>query len=174
MSTTRLPQSINPARLAYQSVRLEGEIPLKLMRRIAATVGADEGVVQVGLQFDVDAEGYRTVTGKLEATLQLVCQRCLKPYEHSLEAQVSSAFLADERKVEELPGHLEPVILEEDWLDLATMVEDELILSIPIVPMHNESECSVQLGEMEQAEVLEEPEERDNPFAILAALKKKT
>ena len=169
MATNRLPKSINPLRLADQSAKLVGEVSLSGMRRIAPLVNPKFNVAKIDLQFNLNMDGYRTVVGSIESTVQLQCQRCMQEFNQRLRTDISSAFLTNESAVEALPEYLDPIVLEEDWIDLETLIEDELILAIPLVPKHDESECTIRSNEVAVEE--EEPEEKVNPFAVLAQLK---
>lgn len=99
----------------------------------------------------------------------LVCQRCLAPCELSLEVRRSFLFAADEAQAEQLDEDIEEDVLAMTRnLDLRELVEDELILAMPIVPRHEH--CPQPLvKEPSAAAALEEP--KPNPFAVLETLR---
>merc|ERR1712171_31426 len=71
-----------------------------------------------------------------------------------------------------IPEAYEPVeVTDHGEVNLLQIFEDELLLSLPIVPLHAESECTVKQDDMSFGKI--EPEqERQNPFAVLKELKR--
>jgi uncharacterized protein len=99
--------------------------------------------------------------------MDLVCQRCLQPLPVEVTAQRSFLFVAGEHQAAELDAECEDDVLAlTRSLDLAELVEDELLLSLPLVPRH--AACPLHLP-ADPGEPLSE--DRPNPFAALAALK---
>lgn len=107
-----------------------------------------------------------------QATVALTCQRCLKPVEEHLEVSRWFRFVRDESQAAELDMESEDdVLVLARHMDLRELVEDELLLELPVVPRHDECPEPLVAPESAQEEELAEPE-RPNPFAALAALKK--
>ena len=74
---------------------------------------------------------------------------------------------------EELSPEYEPLFVEDEPLHLADIVEDELILALPAVAMHPESECTGAQHPSRDGEEESQPAEaKPNPFAVLAKLKR--
>lgn len=102
------------------------------------------------------------------------CQRCLAPVAVDLSLDCVFALLTDENHVALLDEDVEPILLaevvdEKDKLWLLPLIEDELLVTLPLSPKHDNCEMSVsQVGE-----VIEIEEEKENPFAVLAGLKGK-
>jgi uncharacterized protein len=95
--------------------------------------------------------------------LNLVCQRCLQPMAVPLELDSKLRFVADEAQAEALDEHSEEDVLAlTAALDLHELVEDELILALPLVPRHDH--CPNAL-----ATAAEPVAEQAHPFAALAA-----
>lgn len=100
--------------------------------------------------------------------LSLVCQRCLGPVAAQVQAQRSFLFAADEAAAAALDAEVEDDVLAMTRsLDLRELVEDELLLALPLVPRHEV--CPEPLP----VPAAEEPgaDDRPNPFAVLAAWK---
>jgi len=105
-----------------------------------------------------------------DTVVQLQCQRCLQAMTVPLAVERSFRFVRDEAEAEaEDPDSDEDVLALSRTLDLFALVEDELILELPLVPRHDV--CPQPLP-VPQDEPLEEDEPRPNPFAKLAALKR--
>ncbi len=106
--------------------------------------------------------------GQVSAEVSLICQRCLEPMVAPLSTHVAVGFISDEREVELLPVEFEPYLLKEEQVALADLVEDELILALPVVAMHSDTDCQVWYQESDDIA----PEtDRENPFAVLSKLK---
>ncbi|MYL22800.1 YceD family protein [Vreelandella massiliensis] len=173
MLTSLLPSRVEPYKLAARHERLEGLVPLNQLARLAEEAGDQTGDCHVVLEFGVDAQGRREIRGHLQATLSLACRRCLEPMPQPVESRFLLGMISDEALADELPASHEPVLVENEQLDLLTVVEDELILSLPQVVYHDEKECRVSPEQLvSKAEGSDEKAApNDNPFAVLNALK---
>lgn len=174
----RDPLRLDVEAFAKDGGRLEGRWPLAGFQRLAESAHAE---ARPGAADEVvwNAEGeVRPVRGgepeiwlHVEARTQmdLECQRCLRPVSAPLTARRSFRFVADEATAAEIDADSEDDVLAlTRALNLQELVEDELILALPLVPMHDA--CPEPLG----VPAAEEPaaEERPNAFAALAALKR--
>lgn len=143
------------------------------MERLCGLLADDTGEVTVRLDFGIDEEGIRRVSGRLTAELRLVCQGCLEPMTYTVEASVSLAVVGNEAQAEQLPERYEPLMTEaQEPLFLQDIVEDELILALPIVARHPQGQCAATgaVGGVNANAGEDGP--RENPFAVLAGLKK--
>lgn len=102
-----------------------------------------------------------------EAQLALVCQRCLQPVGEALRARRSFQFVAGEDQAAAVDADSEDDVLAlTRTLDLIELLEDELLLALPLVPRHDA--CPQPLKVREDGAVFEE---RAHPFAALVDLK---
>ena len=155
-----------------------GQWPLAAMPRLGASILQPDGP---GLA-DWSARGLQLpVTGgppeiwlhlQASATVPLQCQRCLQPVSTALAVERRFRFVPTEAEAARLDEVSEDdVLVLEPRLDLAGLLEDELILSLPIVAMH---EVCPQPIRAEAPSAGPEIDERPHPFAALAALRKKS
>lgn len=175
MLTSQLPSRVEPYKLAARHERIEGLVALDKLPRLTEEAGVQTGDCYVVLEFGVDAQGRREIRGHLQATLALACRRCLVPLPQEVSSDFLLGMVSDEALAAELPASHEPVLVEKEQLDLLTVVEDELILSLPQVVYHEEAECHVsaeQLVSKTEGAASESPA-ATNPFAVLSALKGK-
>jgi uncharacterized protein len=101
----------------------------------------------------------------------MTCQRCGDPVAVTVNSPVAIAFIANEDEAERLPEGLEPYLVEDDRVILANLLEDELILALPIVAVHPEQACNPWFQrDQSTAEAVEE--KRPSPFAVLEQLKR--
>ena len=160
-----MPQFIAPERLAEAGARIEGRLELHKMTRLAELLMDSRGMVDLKLAFHRSEDGFIFITGRYETTLQLVCQRCLEPITVNLAHTINVSITFEGAALKKLPATLEPLILQHETIALADFVEDEILLGLPISPMHVPQECAAVESAMEHAHV------GSNPFHILKELK---
>lgn len=167
----RLPHQLDPFRLAEMGIVIEGRIPLNQLRRLSEVIAKDAGQVQVELRFDIDELGVPCAYGKVEAELQLTCQRCLEVFPYQVAQEIALAWVRSATDIDKLPSRYEPYLVEAVPLILNDVIEEELLLAIPQVPVHTESECIASLRSKVSKTEQQDAPVRENPFAILAKLK---
>ena len=165
-----LPQTIEPIKLVDQRVDLAGYISLNRFDRLADTLLDTEGDLIAELNFEVDPQGVKFMVGKITADVSLQCQRCMQPTRFQVDSQVSWGLVFSEEAAKQLPRQYEPLILANPEVDLWAIIEDELMLSLPLVAYHPEDECEASGRYTSGDELTTAPV--DNPFAVLASLKK--
>jgi len=167
----RLPHQIDPFRLCEARASLSGTIPLTQFQRLRPSLASDSGAIEVMLNFDIDELGVPFMQGQFKTVLQLVCQRCLEAYTFPVDQQSTLAWVRSEQEAERLPLRYEPYLVETNPLVLNDVIEDELLLSLPQIPMHDESECPARQWVEKPPEDIKEEEAKANPFSVLAKLK---
>lgn len=164
----RVPDFVDPLRLAEQGRRIEGRIKLERLSRLGSLLSSQKGEVIIDVEFGVGADGIPALRGTLSAQLEMYCQRCMTPAQFAIEAGINLGIVKNEQEAALLPDEYEPLQVEHEPTHFGDIVEDELILALPIAPMHEKSECAAW-------EPAEEPagdeEEKKNPFSVLAELK---
>ena len=163
-----LPRLIAPVRLAEARGRLEGRLPLRDMTRLCEVLGDASGEVSLRLAFDRDEQGFARVIGGYEAELELVCQRCLGAFAVKQACEIRVGVVFDSAEINELPGALEPLLLEQETIALSEFIEDEILLGLPIAPLHPPAACSVAVADGDPAL------DKENPFHALQALRDKS
>lgn len=172
-----LPRQLDPRKFAQQRVSISGKVDVKTLERLKPLLANDhEGTISAKLQFGVDEQGIRNVTGSIIAELAMVCQRCLEPVLEPLEVSIKLGIVWNDEKAANLSKSWEPWILEEGQTDIYQMLEDELILGLPIVAYHS-NECvphemySTESVDEKAKAVLEKMTNKPNPFQMLEELK---
>ena len=177
----------NPLRLdvpafARAGGELEGTWPAAELSRLAESA-ADEAPVRdwTGVRWRLAGEE-RPVRGgspetwlhlQVEAEARLTCQRCLKPVSVALGVDRPFRFVRDETQAAELDvDSEEDVLVLSSQFDAREWIEDELLLALPIVPLHKV--CPEPLAQALEAagHEAELPAGRPNPFAVLQSLKR--
>lgn len=164
--TGALPDHIEPLMLAESAAQLEGRLRLSACARLVADHGPQAGEARVVLAFGVDEDGVRFVFGRVQADLALTCNRCLEAFVAPVEAQVSLGIVCDLSGAERLPERYEPLIAGTEPLSLVDLVEDELLLAVPLAPAHPPGTCRAH-----GAGATVSGPARQRPFAALAGYK---
>lgn len=168
-----LPDLLDPMRAVDTKAVFAGSVPLKSFPRLRETLVGCEGEARYDLAFRRDDEGYAVAVGRVCAVLGLECQRCLGPMWHQVDAEIALVLVNGLDEARELPDDYEPLMLEERLIRALDLLEDELLLGIPQIPMHPGDPCVAQGAVTRDcaAEPPDVPVETNNPFAVLADLK---
>ena len=116
---------------------------------------------------------------KASTSIDLTCQRCMQSVSMPLEVDQWYRFVATEEiAMAEDDASEEDLLVMEPQFDLLALMEDELLMALPLVPMHQQ--CPESASKASQLVILstaamadDEPVKTPNPFAVLAQLKKK-
>lgn len=177
-----LPEFVDPIRLAETRQVLEGRVAVLAMPRLMAALDMaplSTGEVAVDLAFSVDGQGVRRVLGSLRTELDAICQRCLQPMIIPLHVNIALGIVRALDEVEHLPDGYEPLVLVPMTegqsqslisISVASIIEDELLLALPVAPLHAEAQCPAQFP-LRLGAIAEDflPEGKKRPFAMLAA-----
>ncbi len=144
-------------------------MPASVMQRLQKAV-VTLGPVHAQISFWRDEAGRFRVGGEVDAEVVIQCQRCLKPYAHRLGSAFEAAVVWSDEQARQLPAELEPWLASESGLALVESLEDELLLTLPTMPLHELSDCEGLSRYSSRAG--EQKFDRDKPFAVLGTLKK--
>ena len=164
---TQLPETINFMRQVELNRIIEGSYPLVKLGRLSESLVSNEGDVAVKIEFGRSA-GFACLKAEVSAKLLVKCQRCLEPMETEVAGEFKFALVKSEEEFELLPEEFEPYLLAGEEQSIIDLVEDELLLSLPMVTVH-ENSCSDFMTDQEKA--IEAAKEAEHPFAALKALK---
>ena len=183
MSANTFPAQIEPFKWAEQGFTWSGTLPLSRFARIVleAVGSIDDQLVNIDCKLSMDA--YHRIVwldGHIETRVPMECQRCLGSVEIDLVSDFHLALVDDESLIERLDEDADFIVLGESEAttkgsidapasaDLLALIEDELLLLMPLSPKHDVCEHKHQPVVQDTVE-----EKQDNPFDILAGLKGK-
>jgi uncharacterized protein len=159
--------------LADECAGLERRYPIAHFARLADTVSDSRGEAVARFDFARAGEGVPACEMDLEAVVTLTCQRCLEPYKQSLRSEAKLAFVTGDEEAGQVPEGYEAVPAPNARVDLLELVEDELLLSLPVVALHGEgTQCAGAARQAEDDGREERPAETHRPFAQLQDLLK--
>lgn len=148
-------------------------VPLLDLPRVQALLGEQAATIQVTMQFSQDAMQRCVMQGTLAGVVNMTCQRCLQPMQQVLQTEFTLYPVADEAQALQLADVADAVVMQANTLVLRDVIEDELILSMPMIATHAANECSAVLNQrLQQLEVDDKPQQEEklaqNPFRVLA------
>jgi uncharacterized protein len=146
---------------------LEGTLLLGDSPRLNGLVIQPFGQVSYKLTFFTDVVGRACVRVKFSGHARLLCQRSLEGFDHPIESDTQLGFIAKEEEESALMPDFDPILIGHDPIEFLSLVEDELILLIPQVPVNPALEDATSPG-VWQAKA----PEKANPFADLGSLLK--
>lgn len=175
-SVVMLPRSVNPRKFAFQDTRLDGKVDPQELQRLADAVVAVCGVIDARLHFYVDDGGKAVVEGGASADVVMTCQRCLEEVTQTVSADIRLALVQSDEQSRNLPKDFDPWLIESEdgTANLYAMLEDELLLALPMVALHEEF-CidSALLSTGELSPQTSKKDKANNPFDVLKQLKTK-
>ncbi|HEU0189395.1 MAG TPA: YceD family protein [Gallionella sp.] len=156
---------------ARNGQKLSGEVPIVELSRLQDALENPSGVLSYTVQGVVDKQGNPALDVCISGSCQLRCQRCLNGLDYAI--QIDTRLLlrsqADlDRLDDDVAGGEEEEfdsILADTHLNVLNLLEEEILLSLPIAPKHESGTC--QATDSENAR-----EEEQHPFAVLAKLKR--
>jgi len=159
---------VNAVELAGRAARLERHLGLSQLPRVREA-GALEGThVTAQLEFGT-FEGRVTVMVQVQGEVMLACQRCLRPCVCRLDESATVAPV--ERETDEVPGGYEPLLGDAERLSLTGVIEEQVLLGLPLVPMHDDAaQCGAASAALDRARDDTAADERQRPFSNLRQL----
>jgi uncharacterized protein len=170
------PRRFDVRSFAAEGASVGGHWPLTGLARLASAAmpGAVADAAPVawkveGARAKLDGAGSQAMLSLLaEAVLSMQCQRCLQPVDVPLDVERRLFFVEGEDAAAALDAESEDDVLAlAPAVDLQSLIEDELLLALPLIPRHDV--CPEPLLQPVHDDA--EPAAEEHPFAALAALK---
>ncbi len=156
---------LEPMRFAMLGEVVEGHGFPGDLERLKEALHSGEGAFHYRLAGGKAPDGLPMVTIYLDGQVMLTCRRCLDGFPFDLEIDERIVMVKDEASLPELEDEVAgvDVIVQPERLDVAALVEDEILLALPLAPAHAEGVCGAGKEPAQQ--------KRENPFAALAKMK---
>ncbi|MBN8757047.1 MULTISPECIES: YceD family protein [Variovorax] len=171
------PERLNVPAFAAAAATIEAADPVPNYARLTAELAAPapdavvDWVASGEERPGADGKAVPWLHLDAEATVPLVCQRCLSPVDTLLSVDRWFRFVADEAaaEAEDEESEEDLLVVSRDF-DLHALIEDELLMEIPVMPVHDVCPTPVQLSSSDEDFQAAE-EAKPNPFAVLGALR---
>lgn len=159
---------IDSLNFARNGQRISGEVPVAELPRLLEELDNPQGILSYTVQGGVDKQGVHRLDVSVDGQCQLRCQRCLGALDYALQLDVR-LLLRDQAELDALDESVEEEeydsILADAHLDVLELLEEEILLSLPIAPKHESGGCQAADGENTD-------QDESNPFAVLEKLKR--
>jgi len=163
---------VNAVELAGRAATLERRLGLPQLPRLGEAGALDGTHVQARLEFGT-FEGHATIEVRAEGEVFLACQRCLKPCACAVDEEASLVVVASD--TDEVPGGYEPLLGEPERLSVVEVIEEQVLLGLPLVPMHaSAAECGAAAAALAATGERPAADETQRPFANLRELLEKS
>jgi uncharacterized protein len=171
MSNEPIPPHVDPRKLADRSTTLKGVLPLSRFQRLTDALADNAGAVSAELLFERDERGAVVIHSALDVEVKMVCQRCLELVALPIRSECDYAVVKVGANTQSVPKGYDVLEVDEEPLDLLGLIEEELLLALPIVPTHDLKDCQQPAG-VEEPDPSVDEVTRSNPFSVLAQLKR--
>ena len=158
-------------RLCDGQADIDFAIPLTEFPRLPLQKAGTGETVRGRAQFRREG-GFAVAELEVAGRVQLICQRCLTPMHQPVDGSARIALVASEAEADRVPPEFEPVRAVEGRIRLRDLVEEEVLLSLPIVPLHESPrDCAPAVPAAEPP--AEEADSMQKPFERLGELLKR-
>ena len=161
-----MPLIIDALDFARHAGAHHGKIALSEFERLHDYLAANSGELQYAVTGALDKDARPVLQITVRGAITLRCQRCLGELEHKLDLSTVLRLAKNEHELARLDDDesVECILAARDT-NVLMLIEDEILLSLPSSPRHNEGECSI--AGLEGRGIA-----REKPLATLAGLKK--
>ena len=160
-------------KLAAENETLSGVLDARALDRVADRLAAGRDAVNIEWRIEGGRDALRRpeLVVAIEGKLPLVCQRCLQPFDAPIAQETHLLLARDDDELKTLDAEQSEAVLAAALVDARTLVEDEVLLSLPFAPHHAEGECAPGTGWA--ADSQDKSGRKRSAFAPLAELKKR-
>lgn len=178
MATSMNSRRIDPFKLADQKASIQRSLNLISLPRVVEVVGESESQVTVEMNFWRDDQYRCVIQGHLETRANVVCERCLNPVEQPIVSDFTLCVVSSDEAARDVPREYDPLILTEQLIDVADIVEDEILLALPMFSYHADADCDQGMiprreDQQDEEADIQSSEQKPNPFSVLSTLKLK-
>ena len=171
LMSNRVPKIIDPVALSVKRATIAGKLPLASLERLCGETAENSGEIDINIEFGT-LEHLKRPNFEYQASVAISssCERCGEQFTYIVNASSQVIIVRKAEDEKEFDDKYDIICTEDEEIDLYQIIEDELILSLPLVAKHeNAADCETKFS---FGDVPKEDTEKVNPFAELAKLKK--
>ncbi len=158
---------VDSVAFARGAEELSGETAVGDLTRLHDALADNTGAISYRLSGFVNADEKFSLRLSVSGDLKLICQRCLGPLDFRIDSEREFELVAQGMELSDPAEEADDVeqIYADPKLDVIVLIEDEVILSLPMVSSHEPGKCQAVAG-------TGSGEEADSPFGKLSTLKR--
>ena len=141
MSLAPIPERVDHRKLAKQAGLIEGTLPIQCFHRLGEMLVVREGQVYLRLEFSRGDFGSTRVEGSVSTEVCTICQNCMQQFWGKISCDVALLVVSDESKLELLTENEDAIVASNKVISVVELIEDELLLAMPMIPRHEEGQC---------------------------------
>lgn len=164
----KLPKNVDVVNLARANAMVKGYFDVSELDRVSSQVIANDAKISAEFEFSFCEDNNRAVLlkGKVDSKLLFTCNRCNDTVSYKIRSKIELLLCKDASVIENIPSSLEVIEIEDRQnFNLQELVEEETLLSMPLIAKHPVDVCSAE-GEY-MTSLSEEEELELNPFESL-------
>ncbi len=162
----RLKQHYQVHKEITRSSYFEGQIEVDNLSRLSELLASPQATIAVKFEFQSSDFDSPALAGEMQTELQMHCQRCLQAMPTPIQLEFKLLIDATDDVVQE--SSLDTVYSDDGIIDIFEVVEDELILGLPLVAKHDDDSCNKH---WQASDNNQDTAVRENPFSVLKELK---
>ena len=162
-----LPKCFDARKACVKELELSGLVKASALPRLASVVSCEDTTISASLRFLRDEQRRFVVSAEVAGEVGVRCERCLEIMPLEVKAQSTLMLCSSDEQAQQCPIQYEPLVYTGEELGLYEVIEEELLLALPVAPMH-EAMCVEALPDVEAGPIVED--RKPNPFAVLANL----
>ncbi|SFR52178.1 DUF177 domain-containing protein [Thiomicrospira sp. ALE5] len=167
---TRLPDLVDPLFYAEQRRQIKAKVPQFQCPRLLKAISEANGEILVEMDFFRQKQtGAPAFDLRLKTELKLRCQRSLQVFDLPVDVCIQGVFLPSMQLADELDADWEVYNLPDDKISLLPIIEDEVLLAIPMAPKLADE--AMPWPDSLKSDEVDECTDKPNPFSALAKLK---
>ena len=139
----RLQQTYRVAGELDRNAVFSGVIPVTKMPRLSSLIIENDAEITVQFEFATDRFQHPSIRGQYQVDLTAECQRCLEPMVYPVDQSFELLIDATDEDIEAF--QVDSVYSVDGYVDIHEVIEDELILALPIILMHEDKGCNKYL-----------------------------
>jgi len=157
---------IQPRKLANKGGELRYHWMVEDLSRLHGLLYSKQGEIRVHLIGEHDDRNRCLVKANIVAELQLECQTSFEPIDYKIDSNIVYCSVIDEEQIDSLEEEYEALLLDDGQVDIKQVIEDELILALPIAINKASTELDIKMSYGK----LPKTSNKKNPFTVLEGL----
>jgi uncharacterized protein len=141
MKPAAIPQYAIASKAIAAGQRFRGTVLLNHLTRLAPQLADRTGNLDVDLAAEKDRAGAPWLKGTIKGVLKLTCQRGEHPFDWPCDLETALRLVSSDAEEKRLLADCEPYRVEDDRLPLRELVEDEVLLALPMLPKCEDPDC---------------------------------
>ena len=162
-----LPKCFDARKACVKELELSGTVKASELPRLSSVVSCEDTTISASLRFLRDEQRRFVVAVDVAGDVGVRCERCLDVMPLLVKANSDLMLCSSDEQAQQCPSQYEPLVYTGEELDLYEVIEEELLLALPVAPMHD-AQCIDVLPVVEVTPAVED--RKPNPFAVLANL----